>query len=408
MASMRDEGILEALLWDIARRIQLPPSKHAVAERQYRALTDHIDRDGSPLEGLVEVAYPSGSFAIHSAIASNVQSEQYDVDIVVELNLPINTSPRRVLDLTFEAVNGLKGSRYHGKVKQNSRCVTVEYEDGVSIDIMPVVRLREATEKASQLFHYKRDTGDEYHKEVNPFGFAGYFNSSVAGQTRTVEEYRRRSKGGLIVEAEAQPLPAAVPLEEKSLRVVALQLMKRHRIVAYRRRSVRRREPPSVMQAALALQATSPRPTLAEEVISVARAIMAPIANAELQGRLVQVYNPALPQRDLFTDRWPEDRDAQRTYLADLQGLITTMSNLLNRDFDPLSVKNELESLFGETATTYALQEHFSRQKIQREHGSLGVAPKGRVAVVGAVVGGGASTAVRANTNLGDDQLEDI
>ena len=71
MPSMRDQGTLEALLKDVARRLQLPPSKHEVAERQFRAITDHIDREGSPLEGRVVQAYPSGSFAIHAAIALN-------------------------------------------------------------------------------------------------------------------------------------------------------------------------------------------------------------------------------------------------------------------------------------------------------------------------------------------------
>ncbi|MEQ1771586.1 MAG: nucleotidyltransferase [Devosia sp.] len=407
MASMRQEGILERLLWDIGRKIQLPPSKHETAERQYRAITDHIDREGSPLEGLVEVAYPSGSFAIHAAIASRVKTEQYDVDIVVELNLSSNTSPREALNLTFKAINGEYGSRYHGKVRLHSRCVTVEYEDGVSIDIMPVVRLHEPTEKASKLFHYDRETAEEYYKDVNPYGFAKQFNDEVGGG-RPVEMYRRRSAGGLLIEAEAQPLPAALPLEDKPLRVVALQLLKRHRIVAYRRRPAALREPPSVVQAALALEAGPPANSLTDEVLSVAHSVRAAISRAESRGELLTVYNPAFLGRDEFTDRWPEDQAAQQTYSFDLRRLIQKIDNLANRDFDPFEVKAALEDLFGEAAADYAINEHFSSQKKQRESGALGVAPKGRVGAVGAALGAGTATAVKANTNQGGEKLEDL
>ena len=64
----------DALLMDVARRIQLTKTKHETAERNFRALCQHVDRDGSPLHTRVIECYPSGSFATGTAIASRVAS----------------------------------------------------------------------------------------------------------------------------------------------------------------------------------------------------------------------------------------------------------------------------------------------------------------------------------------------
>ncbi len=56
----------------------------------------------------------------------------------------------------------------HGKVRQNSRCVTVEYSDGTTVDLMPIARIS-GPDRAGHLFHYKHETGESRHKRVNPW-----------------------------------------------------------------------------------------------------------------------------------------------------------------------------------------------------------------------------------------------
>jgi hypothetical protein len=64
-----------------------------------------------------------------------------------------------ILGLLYE-----EGSRYHGMVTQNSRCVTVKYDDGTTIDLMPVARIAGQPERAGHLFHFKKETGETAHK----------------------------------------------------------------------------------------------------------------------------------------------------------------------------------------------------------------------------------------------------
>lgn len=170
----------DAMLMDVARRVQLSPTKHDEAQQHFEALCSYVDRPGSPLQDKVIACYPGGSFATGTAIASSVSKDQHDVDVVMELDVPTNSDPKWILDLLFEAINAEPGSRYHGRVTRNSRCVTVEYDDGVRVDLMPISRLTAAPEKAGHLFHFKQQPLESYHKPVNPWGFADHFNAQTA------------------------------------------------------------------------------------------------------------------------------------------------------------------------------------------------------------------------------------
>lgn len=60
---------------------------------------------------------------------------QHDVDVVVEVGFPIGTDSAWMLDQLYKAVKGDPGSRYYDfRVTRNSRCVTVTYPDGVTVD----------------------------------------------------------------------------------------------------------------------------------------------------------------------------------------------------------------------------------------------------------------------------------
>jgi hypothetical protein len=160
---------------------------------------------------------------------------------------------------------------------------------------MPVARLAGQSERAGNLFHYKKESGETYHKPVNPWAFAKEFNERVQ-----VDE-------GMLEKADTQPMPEHVPVEEKSARVVALQLIKRNRDIAFRdtaRRNIRK--PPSVALAAIAVNAGPVAPSLVDEVINVANAIRTKLREKTAPRRTVVVRNPAYAP-ELFTDRWPID-----------------------------------------------------------------------------------------------------
>lgn len=429
---------VEAALMDLARAIQLTPTMHREATDRYVALADYVDRPGSPLEGRVTEVYPSGSFAIHAATRSDVKREQHDVDAVLELLVELDADPEVVLDDLYKAIIGDPGSRYRQlKVERNSRCITIHYADGVTVDLMPVVRLPNTPERVANLFHHNADKGEKYPKEVNPKGFALHFNEAV----EVNEEFARRfdtrrflvegatyaerlvrdlneSEQVLAEKAETQPMPDYLPLDQKSPRVVALQILKRLRDKRYRMRDDHhgRRKPPSVVLAALALNAVSAAPTLTDEVIAVATAVRNAIIDAERAGRTLDVRNPA-HHPDVFTDRWPEDRSDQQLWAADLRDLVTGLENLRARGFDPVSVTRTFDDLFGAEVATLVLEEHFKVQNRAVLEGTSRMTQDGRLSspavpatppplarpaiISGTAAGSGLITPARANTGMG-------
>lgn len=431
---------VEAALMDLARAIQLTPTMHAEATRRYDALANHVDRTGSPLEDKVDEVYPSGSFAIHAAIRSDISRDQHDVDAVLELAIGINTDPEEVLDELYQAIVSTTNETYRGlKVERNSRCVTVHYRDGVTLDLMPVVRLVDKPPRVANLFHSKPEAGEVYTKEVNPSGFAEHFNTSVELSAEFARRFDQRrllvegatfadqySQFTVLEKADTQPMPEHMPLDQKSPRVVALQIMKRFRDKRYRKHDDHKgqRKPPSVAMAALALDAPPTSSNLTDEVIAIATAMRNAIVLADREGRLVEVRNPAhLP--DVFTDRWPEDRSAQRLWAADLRHLVEALSELRRKGFDPVGAKGVFDDLFGQKIGTRILEDHFRVQNRAIDEGRAGMTPDGRPIspamppiasatgkAVAAVAVGGATAAnnsapsiikpLRSNTGMGD------
>ncbi|WP_234682997.1 nucleotidyltransferase domain-containing protein [Bradyrhizobium monzae] len=399
----------DALLMDVARRIQLTKTKHETAETNFRALCNHVDRKGSPLEDRVIECYPSGSFATGTAIASRVKKAQHDVDVVMELSVDPGTSPQRILQLLFEAINGEAGSSYHGMVTLNSRCITVKYADGTTVDLMPIARIH-GPERAGHLFHHKKETGESYHKKVNPWGFAKHFNDHVDFDPAFHELFKGRRllvEGGIVEKADTQPMPDHVPFEEKSARVVALQLIKRARDIAYRssgRSGLRK--PPSVVLAAMALDAGPVKSSLLDEVIAIATHIRLRLTETNGVRGTVQVFNPAY-QPDEFTDRWPENKTAQLMFDGDLRRLIISLHKLRNDSLSLEEKRDLLKALFGETAATYAIESSLDASRHEMEANRLRVGNSGKVlgASTPAIVG--SSTAARSATREGGGMLSE-
>jgi hypothetical protein len=398
---MSSTSVADGLLIDTAQRIQLSPTKYEEARKHFIALCQYIDGPESPLYNLVAECYGGGSFATGTVIASKVSQNQHDVDAVIELKVDPSARPSTILSLLFDAVNGSPGSRYHGKVRRNSRCITVTYDDGVSVDLMPIARLPGAPDKAGHLFHWRSDSAESYHKPVNPWAFARHFNESVEFDPSFVRafEARRMLMEGVVAKAATEPLPEQTPLSEKSPRVVAIQLLKRNRDVRYRDRPGRK--PPSVMLCAFALEIGPSGSGLVDELLLLANH-MENRLQREIDGRRqINLVNPAyLP--DVFTDRWPENVHVQQIYVNDLRHLQKQLVLLKGDRLTATEMRIILENLFGETAAGYAVERFLEASQKDVETSSMRFGCRGQVLIGAAAVAATAtSVSARSNTNMG-------
>lgn len=353
----------ERLLTSTAIKIELPPSQHALMVQRKSAIEKHLEREGSPLKGLIRLFYQQGSVAIGATIRAKFRQEGFDIDIIVELLERGNLTPAEVLDLLYEAMRGEPGSRYYDCTERQSRCVTVYYADGMHLDLSPAVLLDEQDPRRSYIFHSKLEEPRWKDTTIltNCFGFVAYYNERCPIDQMFAEDYGRLVRDAdlqlqvLMKDADSVPVPVhSTTVGGKSAVTVALQLLKRNRNIRWLPRN--RRMPASVMFSCLSLEVAEAGRTIGQNLKVIAEHVLDRLIRAKSVGELLHVENPVC-WGDVFTDRWPVDHTDQDLLIGDMRLLLRQLAELFDdrRSFKDRS--KTLEDMFGETVAKQVVDE---------------------------------------------------
>jgi len=407
---------LDALLADIAIRVQLSESNYNKAVARFHAIQEYIQREDSPLHDLVTLVHAQGSMAIGATISSKLENDEFDIDLIATLDLPPDTPPHRMLDLLEEAIAGEPGPRYYGKTTRCTRCIQVQYADGMHLDVTPMVRIETMPEKCGYIYHAPKShaTDDDTKIVANPWGFAQHFiehtPKDVLFEAAFMARAREFEAAHLLVEAQAEveQVPEQEPMHAKSMAVIALQLLKRYRNVRYDKRDVRC--PPSVMMAKVVADNAGHTGTLSEELLLQANQLRGVLQEAQDRGHTVIVANPTCAP-DVFTDRWPGTLTAQQVFIGDLDEFIEKLQQLRG-DVDLVQMQATLATMFGERATIEAVKQFNERTGQQIVYGQSRHTPgSGRivlptaaeVAALGVAAVPGVVRATPKHTHFGDE-----
>ncbi len=394
------QGLGDILLADIAIRVQLSPTQHRLATERYKTLDQWIQREDSPLHGRVEATYAQGSMSIGATINSRVTDDEFDIDAMTQLRLPVDTEADLVLDSLFDAVRGEKGSRYSECTSRRSRCVTVSYSDGMHVDLTPAIRQVGTPRRQSLIFEHKRSHRSDAGSSLiaNPFGFAEWFKGKLPDDHDFSRWFTDRVEAHEASVLAAQPVPPPEGVDQKSRAVVALQLLKRWRNVQHEERAGRR--PPSVVLSKLvaenAVEAASRGPGLLPVLLCLARAILRDLDCAQSRRQCIHVANPVCPE-DILTDRWPGNLKAQEAFISDLKNFVAGL-RAFQRSPDLEERRKILVRLFGEAPALKAIEPH--SRAIPR--GPVGVTSTGGIIVGAAVAANADCRTVPHHTFHGD------
>jgi hypothetical protein len=149
-----------------------------------------------------------------------------------------------------------------------------------------------------------------------------------------------------------EPVPEHCPAQEKSMAVIALQLLKRWRNVQYDQRDGRC--PPSVVLATFVAGNANQTKTLSEELLHQAKQLRLAFSNAQNNRVLLEVRNPTC-HSDVFTDRWPGSLQAQGVFVQDLNTLVRKLEQL-QEERTLAEMQEILSELFGERPTLEAFK----------------------------------------------------
>lgn len=405
-----EHALIDTLLADIAIRVQLPASSHQRAIERESTIRDWIDRDGSPLQGRVLHMYAQGSMATGTTISRHNDTEDFDIDIMAELDPSIGSDPQVVLDLLYKAIRGEKGSRYFDMTTRNTRCVTVTYAD-MHLDITPSNRVA-GPPRESIIFHHKPGAQPPQHMIIpaNPFGFAEWFRARTpfdlafakAFASLAINYDERMNR--VVARAPGAPVPEQKPVYEKSVSVVALQLIKRWRNVRYGKSDRKDfKRIPSVVLSKFVADNAAPGRGLSQELEHQILQIAALLEGHCRRQELVHVENPA-SKKDVLTDRWPRNLNEQRTAAEDFRKFGATIAALRAGELSLEDMRHVLGELFGEKPAAAVIDVFKDRIIEQARRRKMRFSPAtGAVAAPTLLTSMAASHAIPRHNNFGGE-----
>lgn len=347
----------DVLLADVAIRVQLSPTHYALAVQRYQTINNWIERVGSPLEDRVQIFYPQGSMAIDATIASKLDDDEFDIDLIAQLDMPADTPPHKMLDILERAIRGEPGSRYYDTTTRCSRCIQIQYRD-MHLDVTPMVRLTAYAERTGNIYHAPERYRTDKDRIIvaNPWGFAQWFKAKTPAEHAFAIAFSERAMAYdarfAFDAAQVDPVPEQQQIHEKSMALIALQLLKRWRNVQYDKRDGRC--PPSVVLAWFVATNANHTSILSEELLYQARRMKFSFEQAQMRGELLRVENPAC-RSDVFTDRWPGSLKDQGVFVEDLRVLVRKLEHLRS-GIDLTEMQEVLSELFGERPTLEAVK----------------------------------------------------
>lgn len=392
----------DLLLADVLFSVQLPPSDYAKAEGHYHSLADWLERDGSPLRGLVERVYGQGGVAQGSSIASRATNDEFDVDAMVELHPSVDRGPAYVLDLLYKAVRGEPGSRYYRVTTRCTRCVQVQY-DKMHVDLTPAILHPGMPERQSTIFHHRVETPHIPGRRhiANPYAFTDWFKLNTPAEPIFALSIRR--EGQVLAKADVESLPDQVGPHGMSRALASLQLTKRFRNLRYDRRSGRC--PPSILLAKLVAGYRAVSLTFAAAVLEHAIALRDRFQMHVTGQTLIEEHNPRC-REDVLTDRWPSSQHDQSIWLGDLKHLVRQLTRYCGEELSLRERQEILGDLFGERAAGTAVRNFAERVGREKELGvSRYQAGTGRLVMPALVLPSAAHARVIPDTSYFGGQL---
>jgi len=357
----RNTDTLDEVLLDIAALIELSPRDRRVAESRYRRLKTHLARSGSPLaiylvDGVSRI-YAQGSIATSTTIVSGTEDDRFDVDAIVEIDVPDHWDNSRALDLLEEALQGLSGVV---KIVRCTRCVQLQFPF-MHMDVTILDRReRLAVERAGEIFH-SPDSGPDARVPSNPWGFTGWFRGQVGiGQALFTEQLRRHretlsksrlmvldeEEGRVVAKADQHDLPPVIPSALDAQEAVALKLLKRFLNLRYEDSPLPR--PPSIYLTKRAGDVGYFPQGLSVQLYALAESTAKILRQHLADGTRPKEENPSY-RPDLINDRWPR-ADA---LVRDMKGLAEQLEYLADRlshmaTASLAEIAKTIDELFGE------------------------------------------------------------
>lgn len=371
---------LDDMLDRVVAKLQLSPTAHGLAVERYKTISKLLSTERSSLAEYKPDIYPQGSLRIGTTVKLP-GCKEFDLDFVCEFQVDPSVFPDPIKLLEMIERLLLANGTYQGMVERKNRCIRITYANEFYMDILP------ACPSPSICLHGEHcvvvpDCAADNWKPSNPKGYAQWYESRA---TEAVVEFRKS----------VEPVPEQQAYEDLATLNRVVQLMKRHRDIAFEK-APKGRAPISIVLTTLAAQNYSGHTSVTEAMDIVLNGIARMIPNVA-QGRL-KVKNPTNPGED-FSERWDGDPQAYLAFVSWVRDFKAKWEELRQQNGIP-NVKAKLEQMFGERVAKEVVEEHIKAYDVARHSGGLGV-ERGTGLIVPATTA--SATVITRNTFYGDE-----
>lgn len=366
---IRDPEYMNSLLQNLIELLDIPPSYYQRAADRYKSLGDWLHREESAVAGFNPKVYPQGSFRYGTVIRPITKSEEYDLDLVCEIELAKQAVTQHQLkELVKHEIKAYsEANSFKEPAKEKNRCWRLNYADHVSfhMDILPAIPDDDAFKASLVLLgvpkdladfavaitdkrHAKYEVIDNDWPRSNPKGFARWFE----GRMRAVAQRRLDE---LVLNRAYASVDDVPTYEWKTPLQRSIQILKRHRDVMFR--NARDGKPISMIITTLSTHAYRGETDLYAALSNIVEKMPDLVRDTA-----PRVPNPVNPAED-FADRWASDPQLERNFwnwhtqvAADLDNLAGQMTNeqiqkAVGNRFDVQLRADQLAELAGVAAT---------------------------------------------------------
>lgn len=316
------------ILANIADSLDIPESRYKEAVSRYETIGKWLDANDSKLHIYKPTIYPQGSFRLGTMNKPISDSDEYDIDLVC--NLEINKD-----NITQAQLKEMVGARlkenetYRKMLEEGRRCWTLDYANEFHMDILPAIPDYERLNDCILITDKKLR---EWQKS-NPKGYARWFIDRM----RAIFEKRKIALAESM-RANIEYVPdwkVRTPLQR------SVQILKRHRDIYFNGKD---NKPISIIITTLAGQAYQNEADLSDTLFNIINGMTNP---KNIKGQYGGYYIPnPTNSAENFADKWNEDENLPKAFFSWLGQLKADMETAIEQR-DLSGVKESLGPIFG-------------------------------------------------------------
>ncbi len=359
-------SVLEA----IAKELDIPEGYYELAVERYESIGKSLERDESIVAQYSPLVYPQGSFLLGTVTKPISEKDEYDLDLVSELNLLKDSiSQADLKKLVGDEIKFYAGEHnMKSPVKEGRRCWTLHYADGVQfhVDILPAIPdaklFKEFLESKgyspsnlsdlaiaitdNTLANYNRIDPDW--PCSNPKGYAAWFRSRM--EVRFNEKLKAFAESMQLRVEEVPEYKVKTPLQR------AIQILKRHRDLLFVNESDDK--PISIIITTLAGHAYNNE----SDILTALQNIVVDMPRYIQQNDgVVWIPNPVNPLEN-FADKWADHPQRKENFYKWLSEVQKDLNAALEQP-DVRKAAESLKSRLGERVINEGIRSFHEAQK---------------------------------------------